>query len=169
MYASNSYLRELEYQHSTTEWGVAGSASVPSIDRYCKQHSITTILDYGSGQGLTARLLRELGYTVTEYEPGIAAKRSEPVPAQLVICTDVMEHVEKEYVDSVLDHIHSLSIHSAFFTISCRPAGRLLSDGRNAHITLADSVWWWNCLTARWHTVSGDCHPCSVVAWCRTI
>lgn len=53
------------------------------------------ILDYGSGNGHTARLLREAGYTdVTEYDPF----HGDPVkPTQggfdLVICIEVAEHV----------------------------------------------------------------------------
>ena len=53
------------------------------------------ILDYGSGNGHTARLLREAGYAhVTEYDPF----HGDPVkPAQggfdLVICIEVAEHV----------------------------------------------------------------------------
>lgn len=53
------------------------------------------ILDYGSGNGYTARLLREAGYAnVTEYDPF----HGDPVkPAQggfdLVICIEVAEHV----------------------------------------------------------------------------
>lgn len=167
MYVSAQYLVELQYQHSVSEWGVAGVASVPEIHSYCSAHGLSTILDYGSGQGLTAAALTKLGYTVAEYEPGIAAKSHMPKPAAVVVCTDVMEHVELEYVDSVLAHISSLAQVSAFFTISCRPAGRLLSDGRNAHITLESSAWWWRKLESHWSTVAGDCNPCSVIAWCR--
>lgn len=53
------------------------------------------ILDYGSGNGHTARLLRQAGYAhVTEYDPF----HGDPVkPAQggfdLVICIEVAEHV----------------------------------------------------------------------------
>ena len=60
----------------------------------------------------------------------------------MVICTDVVEHVETECTFAVLDHIASLTKRVAGFSISLVPAVKVLSDGRNAHINLRAQEFW---------------------------
>lgn len=77
---------------------------------------------------------------VTNYDP--ATYPDLPSPHELVLCIDVMEHVERESVPEVLKHIRSLTKKAAFFVISCQPAIKKLEDGRNAHITIEPPHWW---------------------------
>ena len=60
----------------------------------------------------------------------------------MVVCTDVLEHVEPAKLDAVLDHIWRLTGRVAYFVIDTRPANAILPDGRNAHLSLHDH-WWW--------------------------
>lgn len=101
-----------------------------------------SILDYGCGKGLLAKGLDEHGYVVREYDPAVPGKDKLPRPAELVVCTDVLEHVEPECLDDVLDHLKELTLDRIFFTISTRPAKKHLADGRNTHICLHDADWW---------------------------
>jgi hypothetical protein len=150
---SEEYRRVLEIEHANTPWGVTGWHHAPYIYGLLTKLDLRTMLDYGAGRGSlghwfdkndTAQIQRR------EYEPGIPKLGAEPQPAQLVACIDVMEHVEPDCVDSVLDHIQGLSTACVYFNISCRPAGRILSNGHNAHLSIQEPEWWRSKLCDRW-------------------
>ena len=81
-------------------------------------------------------------FEVLEYDPAIEGKNKVPLPADLVVCTDVLEHIEPEYLDSVLVHLASLTQLASFFVVHTGPAQKELADGRNAHLTIENSEWW---------------------------
>lgn len=99
-----------------------------------------TILDYGCGKGSLARTLNAI--EVREYDPAIPGKDAEPEPADIVVCTDVMEHVEIEYIDDVIANVVSLARSVVLFGICCKDGSRRLADGRPAHITIRPAEWW---------------------------
>jgi 2-polyprenyl-3-methyl-5-hydroxy-6-metoxy-1,4-benzoquinol methylase len=70
-----------------------------------------------------------------------------PKPCDLVVCTDVLEHVEEDKIDSVLDHIFRLSAKSTYLVISTKPAKTILPDGRNAHLIIRPLDWWMKKIT----------------------
>jgi 2-polyprenyl-3-methyl-5-hydroxy-6-metoxy-1,4-benzoquinol methylase len=86
--------------------------------------------------------LEPKGFYIAEYDPAIEGKDSFPLPADMIVCTDVFEHIEEECIDEVLRHIQSLMRKAGFFTVSIVPAKKQLGDGRNAHILLRSSKWW---------------------------
>lgn len=103
-----------------------------------------TILDYGCGQGSLRLALRMAGTPakISEYDPAIEGKDRPPAPAHLVVCTDVLEHVEPEKIDAVLEHLWLLSVHGLFVVVSLVETAKTLSDGRQAHILLRPERWW---------------------------
>jgi Protein of unknown function DUF115/Methyltransferase domain len=101
-----------------------------------------TVLDYGCGKGNVARVLAESGATVAEYDPAVEGKDAPPVPAELVVCTDVLEHIEPVHLNAVLRHLREMTQRRLFATICCRPAGKTLADGRNAHLIVKPGAWW---------------------------
>ncbi len=107
-----------------------------------------SILDYGCGKGAMGRALAHL--IVQNYDPAIEGLDSEPVPADLVVSLDVLEHIEPDCLDSVLDHIQSLAIKGVFLTVATRPAKKTLADGRNAHLIQNSFEWWLPKLMQRW-------------------
>ena len=107
-----------------------------------------TILDYGCGKGwLAANFVQP----VHEYDPGIPGKDSPPEPADLVVCLDVLEHIEPEYLTAVLDDLQRVIKKRGFFTVACNPAIAILPDGRNAHLIVENSDWWLKKLLERFH------------------
>lgn len=101
-----------------------------------------TILDYGCGQGSLGRSLRAKGQRVLDYDPAIHGKDKLPAAADLVVCTDVLEHIEEDKIAAVLDHLRSLTVWRLFAVIATVEASKTLPDGRNAHILLQDRTWW---------------------------
>jgi hypothetical protein len=72
-----------------------------------------------------------------------------PKPSDILVCTDVLEHIEPTLLDNVLDHIERLTREVALLVISCRPANAVLPDGRNAHLIIETPDWWLEKLLAR--------------------
>lgn len=107
-------------------------------------YQATSILDYGCGQGSLARALRSkpFGVEVTEYDPAIAGKDALPSAADLVVCTDVLEHIEPERLSAVLQHLRSLARKAIFVVISTKDSNKTLADGRNAHLIIEHGSWW---------------------------
>jgi hypothetical protein len=54
----------------------------------------------------------------------------------------VLEHIEPELLDNVLDDLQRVVEYFGFFTVHTGPAVKVLSDGRNAHLTQEDYTWW---------------------------
>lgn len=137
--------------HSEGDYGVSGQGYLPSIfhgiSQLAKKHGAVSVLDYGSSTGSTMKAVRDkmwLPPTVEDYcyDPFVDEFSAEPKPADFVICTDVLEHVEPECTKAVLDHIASLTKKIALFSVSLVPAHKTLADGRNAHINLRDAEFW---------------------------
>lgn len=99
------------------------------------------ILDFGAGKMTLAKALGP-AYRVTNYDPCVPGLDTAPEPHDIVVCGDVMEHVEPELVDNVLREIRRLTRKKAFFVIALGPSSQTLSDGRNAHLTLQPEAWW---------------------------
>lgn len=99
-----------------------------------------SVLDYGCGQGKLKLLLPE--YDVREYDPAIEGKDHPPSRADYLVCLDVLEHIEEDCLELVLQHMRSVTAKRAIVLIDCRPAKKVLADGRNAHICLHTPEWW---------------------------
>lgn len=153
MNLSQQYRAVLEQEHAESAWGVTGWTHAPYVYKIMVQEGLTTLLDYGCGQGKLGHWFAKYADQVDlrQYEPGIAQLAADPKPAHMVACVDVMEHVEPKCVVHVLDHIQSLAQHRVYFNISMRPAGRILNDGRNAHLTIQSQKWWTALLRKRWN------------------
>jgi hypothetical protein len=150
---SEQYRKVLEHEHARSEWGLTGWVHAPHVHKIMAQESLTTLLDYGSGQGKLGHWFAENAPNIDlhQYEPGIPKRAAMPKSAEIVACIDVMEHIEPDCVIAVLDHIQSLAQHRVYFNISTSLAGRILNDGRNAHLTIHPHAWWTALLKERWN------------------
>lgn len=134
--------RELNRKlHETNPvYGVSGFRYVDAA-RDISRWGRRAILDYGCGKAVLSEKLGP-AYRVTNYDPCIEGLDTPPEPHDVVMCTDVMEHVEPDCVMPVLKDIRRLTLKVAFFVISTQPAQKVLADGRNAHISLHPVSWW---------------------------
>lgn len=137
--------------HAEGGYGVSGAQFTPTIfhavSQLAKKYGDVTVLDYGSSTGNTMKAVRDsmwLPPCLEDfcYDPFVEEFSKEPKPADLVICTDVLEHVEPECTKAVLDHLAQLTKRLIFLSIALKPAVKVLADGRNAHINLRSSEYW---------------------------
>lgn len=167
--ASESYRHVLRSTHAMHKgWGGAGRSHAGEIIQFAGLLGARTVLDYGCGRATLKPKLKELGSTlqVFEFDPGVIGKDGMPEPADLLVSTDVLEHVEPDRVDQVLDHMQSLSILGAFHVIALSKAKTILSDGRNAHLSLQKPVWWMQKFNERFKYVRFD-KPKGLRVWAR--
>lgn len=100
-----------------------------------------TVLDYGCGKG---KLKEALGNPewVREYDPAIPGKDAKPEMADIVVCTDVLEHIEPELLDNVLFELVRLTTKVGFLVIATRESNKLLPDGTSPHKIVQPAEWW---------------------------
>lgn len=132
------------------DYGAGGHAAqhADAIRGIMTAYGLRSLLDYDCGKQVILELLR-LPFA-KGYDPCIAGLDVPPQPADIVICLDVMEHIEPDKVEAVLDHIQSLTKTIFYCTVSLVPAKKTLPDGRNTHICLRPAAWWLQHLLARW-------------------
>jgi len=141
MRISDEYRKlNLELHQSNPKYGTSARKWVRPIANLIRHSGARTILDYGCGKGVLAASLPQ--FVIQEYDPAIPGKDREPDPADLVVCIDVLEHIEPVFLGAVLDHISRLILMKAFLNVSIRPAIKTLSDGRNAHLIVEPASWW---------------------------
>jgi hypothetical protein len=101
------------------------------------------ILDFGCGKSeLVDKCALYFKGNAFRYDPAIDAYSSPPKGKfDLVINTDVLEHLDESEIDLVLHDISRLT-DNCFFNISTRKAGKILSNGENAHSTIQNKVFW---------------------------
>jgi len=136
------YQDELLGMHAQMKgWGGDGAKHAGVVRELIESLKPKTILDYGCGSGELRKAL-EGECRILEYDPGVKGKEGMPKPVDLVICTDVVEHVEPKMLMGVLRHINLVAEVAAYFTISLRPAKHTLPGGRNAHLIVENASWW---------------------------
>ena len=119
------------------EHGASGAKWGEDVRLLTKKFGESHVLDYGAGKGGLAKYLSDRGLVVNEYDPAIPGKDEQPSFAPIVSCTDVLEHVEPQFLDSVLADIERLTGCICFFVISLQQAKkRWLPNGKNAHLII---------------------------------
>jgi len=151
-------LMTLEYKealldiHRKAEWGntagkYAGDSIVNLLNAYPE---IQTILDYGCGEGSLKTHIEDAGITDkdwTLYDPGMDKFQNLPTGKfDLVITTDVLEHVEEIMLNSVLKHLQSMTGKFLYSEIACYFCGAKFPSGpyigQDLHINLkAPDMW----------------------------
>ena len=129
--------------HRTRRYGDTGVRKLRIIEPWVRFCRPTSILDYGAGQSvLVNQIACSSLNTRDRYDPAIPSISTIPLRRyDVVICTDVFEHLDEDEVPNVLAHIASLS-DQIILCIDTRPASTILPSGENAHATVRPSEWW---------------------------
>lgn len=99
----------------SAEYGADGHKYAENVLKLVAATKPLSVLDYGCGKGTLAR---SLPFPIWEYDPAIEHKRESPRQADLVVCTNVLECVEKEHVEDVLGDLARCVIKVGYFQIS---------------------------------------------------
>lgn len=149
---SDSY-REMNQQlHDSHEhYGAGGHRWSRVIRNFVAEHGLGEVLDYGCGKQTLKAALPML--EVRGYDPAFPDLAAPPAPADFVFCGDMLEHVEPDFVGSVLDDLQRVTRGFGLFVISTQPAKKILPDGRNAHLSLLPVSQWAGLLAQRFELV----------------
>jgi hypothetical protein len=139
-----SLIADYEYFHSAEIYGTGGRHFA-----FILPHILAlkpgSLIDYGAGRSdIALRVGRKAGIKdkVARFDPAVPAVAQKPEGRfDLLISLDVLEHIPEKELDTVLDEMASMANH-ALHVIDIRPAKTILSDGRNAHVSLHDVAWW---------------------------
>ena len=107
-----------------------------------------TILDYGCGKAIQyhKEKIHEThfyGILPKLYDPAVEEYSKLPEEVfDVVISTDVLEHIEEENIADVIREIYSKATKFVYLGICNSPANSFLPDGRNAHVTMKSIDWW---------------------------
>lgn len=145
----SDYMRKLNLElHDRADYGGGGYRHAARIDDLARRINAKSILDYGAGKGTLKTALVKLKWppkAVHEYDPAIPGKDRLPDKRwDLVVCTDVMEHIEPDCLDDVLASIARVTKQVGYFAIANRPASKQLGNGQNTHLIVEDGMWWFD-------------------------
>lgn len=145
-YASlNARLHAESEGYGSSSWRYIGPALKLMERRGCK-----SLLDYGCGKGSLLGWMPNVGVDAAGYDPAMEQYSDDPDPVDFVVCTDVLEHIEPEYLGDVLSHLESKMLKAGLFVIGLGEAKKTLPDGRNAHLIIQPPEWWLTKLNKRW-------------------
>lgn len=159
--------RELnrELHERVPQYGCGDHAWAPFVLRLCSWLGPDSILNYGAGKGTFKRRLGTyIDTPVREYDPAVDGISDIPYPADIVVCLDVLEHVEREKVSGVLRHLKHLTQKVLLVDISCKVGQKKLADGRPAHILVRPPHWWEEKLSSIGRVERLEASPDSYVA-----
>jgi hypothetical protein len=146
---SDQYRREQEALHAKGNYGTASLQYGETVSQLVEATQARTLLDYGCGSMQNLKKVLDCDVMYLGYDPAVPAL-SIKVPSDLVVCIDVLEHIEPELLENVLDDLRSLTKRWAFMTVHTGPARKTLSDGRNAHLIQEPASWWLPKFLSRW-------------------
>ncbi len=129
--------RQLHQENAA--YGVGGGKHAPTVLKLAESVNARSVLDYGSGK---SGLAKAMPYGIIEYDPAMPGKDESPRPADLVVCTDVLEHIEPDKLAFVLADLQRCTRKVGYFVIHTGPAAKHLADGRNTHLIQRGLPWW---------------------------
>ena len=131
------------HEQDGVQFGQRGNRHYHEVVTLARDNQCETILDYGSGKGRLAKKAAIHNVSVTNYDPAVPEFSELPKPHDLVVCTDVLEHIEPEKIESVIAHLGEVTNRVAFFVIALRmDRSKNLPDGSNPHRLVRDANWW---------------------------
>lgn len=139
-----------EVHRANPDYGSSSTKYLAEIRLVIDYVKPKVVLDYGCGKGALIAKLRALYPAITfyGYDPAIAERSVLPVTkADLVINTDVLEHIPESALPDVVREISTIS-QVAFFALHHALAQAILPDGQNAHCTVRPPIWYYQLISA---------------------
>ena len=141
---TDKYKKMLTDIHASSPFGKR-SKLPKHLEEFIREINPSTMLDFGCGKGRLVERLREdyPSKKISGYDPGNPDydKSLDDIFVDLLLSSDVLEHVEPEYIDQTLEYLSTKSNY-IYHLIALSPAKLILPDGRNAHLILESKDWW---------------------------
>ena len=139
--------------------GISEIPNIQPIKAFIEHNKCKTLLDYGCGKAypyVNHKYFDGLEKPVQDiwgidsyklYDPAYPEYSKLPKGKfNVVVCTDVLEHVAEEDIDWVLNKIFSYSNKVVYLNICCQEAKKVFEKGKfkgeNVHISVFDDKWW---------------------------
>lgn len=141
--------QEAQYGKSSEKIANLVATAVNDLKPFLKPKSRPQIIDFGCGKSNLVEIIAEnLSADFFKYDPAIPDYAELPKSHfDILINTDVLEHLDEAEIDSVLEDIKSLANH-AYFNIATATSSDILPSGENAHKTVKSKRWWAEKLSA---------------------
>tara|TARA_R100001132_G_C3237622_1_gene69678 strand:+ start:121 stop:759 length:639 start_codon:yes stop_codon:yes gene_type:complete len=163
---SISLIKQYKELHNENKFkGISLNNHIRSIGDLIKQHKVKSLLDYGSGKGyLYSKDFKIVNPTLKEplqklwkidklkcYDPCYTEHAEYPTDTyDMVISTDVIEHIPEEDLTWFLNDIFSLSKKFVYLNIACYPAIKHFKDGTNVHVSIFEPQEWIDFIMKLW-------------------
>lgn len=144
----DSYTEQLKALHESTNAFGAGNVTKKHysfLEGIAKNNKINSILDYGCGKGHFVEYIQQKHPDINISGFDVANEQYLTKPTNtfdLIVCLDVLEHVEFGNLQNVLADIKVLTGKLFICSIANYPAAKKLPDGRNAHVTQLGFAQW---------------------------
>ena len=149
---SGKYQEQLRREHYQSSWGSTGAKYSGSDILFLLRERpyIKSVLDYGAGKASMGSFIEELmpgRVQWTNYDIGIPEYDQLPSKTfDLVLSTDVLEHVEPDRLSSVLQQLEQLTGKVLYSDIACYPTGKFFGEGpyigEDFHLIIESPSWW---------------------------
>ena len=117
---------------------------IDAVNQLIREHRIESILDYGCGKALH----HPPEWRATLYDPAVPQYSTVPQGQyDLVICTDVLEHIPEEDIDRVVAELKQYCKGWLYVSVCCRKSKNKLAlpnhtHRYNAHVCIKPETWW---------------------------
>jgi len=132
-------------------YGVGGGFWAGAIWEFALKIGGRTCLDYGAGKQWLGKSALKRHMRVTSYDPCVEEISSCPeIKFDIVICTDVLEHIEPDCLVNVFADLDYYSEKGIFLAISTRKGEKIMADGRDNHLIVKSFEWWIDQFPCHW-------------------
>lgn len=138
------YIKQYELLYKIKKnYGKTSIKLYDMLEKIINDLNILSVLDYGCGKSKLLDLIKKnKKIKIYRYDPAIKKySKLTKNKTDLVICTDVLQHVPLYDLDRVLKEIKSKGIYILFY-IKCTNHKTKLPNGTYANCTVYDKKWW---------------------------
>lgn len=130
------------------------------LKKVITKNNYRSLLDYGSGKGdayHTKTIFIDKTYPPlkdfwnidpTLFDPGVPYPKPKNSKFDIVISIDVLEHIPYQDLNWVISEMFEFSKEMVFINVACYEAKSKLPNGKNAHVSVFDEMWWCGFISA---------------------